>query len=68
MTKKEIKELASDKIYAKYLSVLRESLDPDPFWSIDKDRAKELHKTLDKEIEVYSYILSLIEKDNKLWE
>ena len=63
MTKKEIKEQASDKIYAKYLSSLRNSLDPDPYWSIDKDRANELRKCLDKDVEVYSYILSLIEKD-----
>ena len=59
----EIKERASDKIYAKYLDSLRESLDSDPYWSIDKDRANELKKCLDKEVEVYSYILSLIEKD-----
>jgi len=63
MTKKEIKEQASDKIYAKYLGSLRNSLDPDPYWSIDKDRANELRKCLDKDVEVYSYILSLIEKD-----
>jgi hypothetical protein len=61
----EIKERASDKIYAKYLSCLQESLDPNPYWSIDECRARELKKCLDKEIEVYSYILSLIEKDNK---
>jgi hypothetical protein len=66
MTEKEIKERASDKIYAKYLSLMQESLDPDPYWSIDKDRAKELKIAHDKEIEVYRYILSLIEKDNKL--
>jgi hypothetical protein len=66
MTKKEIKERASDKIYAKYLDSLREkNMGNDAFWSIDKDRARELKKCLDKEIEVYSYILSLIEKDNK---
>lgn len=67
MTKKEVKERASDKIYAKYLEVLREkNMGNDAFWSIDKDRANELKKCLDKEVEVYSYILSLIEKDNKL--
>jgi hypothetical protein len=63
MTENEIKERASDKIYAKYLDSLRESLDPDPYWSIDKDRANEFKKCIDKEVEVYSYILSLIEKD-----
>lgn len=66
MTKKEINERANDKIYAKYMGSLRERDTPNVFWSIDKDRANELKKCLDKEVEVYSYILSLIEKDNKL--
>ena len=44
----EIKERASDKIYAKYLNSLRESLDLDPYWSIDKDRANEFKKCIDK--------------------
>ena len=61
----EIKEQASDKIYSKYLCLMRESLDPNLFWSIDKDRAKELMVAHNKEVEIYSYILSLIEKDNK---
>jgi len=65
MTKKEVKEQASDKIYAKYLGSLRERDTADAFWSIDKDRANELRKCLDKDVEIYSYILSLIEKDNK---
>ena len=62
---KEIKERASDKIYAKYLEAMRESLNKESFWSIDKDRAKELRVCIERELEVYSYILSLIEKDNK---
>ena len=66
MTKKEIQERAKDKIWSKYFGLLNESLLEDPYWSIDKDRAKELKKAHMKEIEVYSYILSLIEKDNKL--
>jgi len=61
----DIKERASNKIYSTYSCLLRESLDPNLFWSIDKDRAKELMVAQNKEIEVYSYILSLIEKDNK---
>ena len=65
MTKKEIKEQANDKIYAKYLGSLRERDTADALWSIDKDRANELRKCLDKDVEIYSYILSLIEKDNK---
>lgn len=66
MTKKEIQERAKNKIWSKYFGLLNESLLEDPYWSIYKDRAKELKKARMKEIEVYSYILSLIEKDNKL--
>jgi hypothetical protein len=68
MTNEEIKERAKDKIWSKYLSLAREELlDPTvKYWSIDKERAKELNEAHSKEIEVYSYILSLIEKDNKL--
>lgn len=62
----DIKEQASDKIYSIYLGLMRESLNPDLFWSIDKERAKELMIAQNREIEIYSYILSLIEKDNKL--
>jgi hypothetical protein len=62
----KVKERASDKIYSIYLSKLRESLQPNKYWSIDPERAKELEKAFDKEVEVWSYILTLIEKDNKL--
>ena len=62
----DTKERASDKIYSIYMGLMRESLNPDLFWSIDKDRAKELIIAQNREIEIYSYILSLIEKDNKL--
>jgi hypothetical protein len=62
----EIKERASDKVYSIYLSKLRESLQPNKYWSIDPERAKELEKAFDKEVEMWSYILTLIEKDNKL--
>jgi hypothetical protein len=49
------------------MGLMRESLNPDLFWGIDKDRAKELMIAQNREIQVYSYILSLIEKDNRLW-
>jgi len=62
----EIKEAAYDKIYAVYLNLMRESLNLDKYWKVDPDRAIELEKSHDKEIQVYSYILSLIEKDNKI--
>ena len=65
MTKEEIKERAKDKIWAKYFHLLNESMASDLFWSVDKDRQKELREAHLKDLEVYSYILSLIEKDNK---
>jgi len=61
----EIKERADNKIYSIYLSKLRESLQPNKYWSIDPERAKELEKAFDKEMEVWNYVLTLIEKDNK---
>ena len=45
---------------------MRESLQLDKYWKVDPDRAIELEKAHDKEVAVYSYILGLIEKDNKL--
>ena len=68
MTNEELNELASNKIYSIYSGLLRqELLDPEiRYWSIDADRAKEINKSHTKEVEVWSYILTLIEKDNKL--
>ena len=63
---KEIREKAHNKVYAIYLNLIRESLQPDKYWKIDPDRAIELEKLHEKDVQVYSYILSLIEKDNKL--
>ncbi len=65
MTDQEIKECAHDKVYAIYLNIMRESLQLDRYWKVDPDRAVFLEKAHDKEVAVYSYILSLIEKDNK---
>jgi len=66
MMDKEIKEKAYDKIYAVYLNLMRESLQLDKYWKVDPDRAIELEKAHDRDVQMYSYILSLIEKDNKL--
>jgi hypothetical protein len=63
---KEIREKAHNKVYAIYLNLMRESLQPDKYWKINPDRAIELEKLHEKDVQVYSYILSLIEKDNKL--
>jgi hypothetical protein len=47
MTNKELKERADDKVYSIYLSKLRESLQPNKYWSIDPERAKELEKAFE---------------------
>jgi uncharacterized membrane protein len=64
--KEEIKEAAREKIEATLLVATMEADSPDLYWKIDKDRQLELNKRDKFEVEVWSYILSLIEKDNKL--
>ena len=66
MATKDIREEANNKIWSKYLMLNNESLNPNLFWSMDENRAKELMIAHNRELEIYSYILSLIEKDNKL--
>jgi len=62
-----VKETARDKIEAKLWVAEIEANSPDLYWKIDKERQIELNKRDKFEVEVWSYILSLIEKDNKLW-
>ena len=64
--KQEIKEAAREKIEATLFIAEIEANDPNLYWKIDKDRQLELNKRDKFEVEVWSYILSLIEKDNKL--
>lgn len=64
--KEEIKEAAREKIEATLLVATIEANDPNLYCKIDKDRQLELNKRDKFEVEVWSYILSLIEKDNKL--
>jgi hypothetical protein len=63
----KIKESARDKIEAKLWVAEIEANSPDLYWKIDKERQIELNKRDKFEVEVWSYILSLIEKDNRLW-
>jgi len=63
---KDIKEEAKNKIWSKYFGLLHESLDSNIYWKMDLDRQKELRERDLFELEVWSYILELIEKDNKL--
>jgi len=60
-----IKQRAFDKIGSMYLATVVRSEDLDPYWSIDLERAEGFKKRDLMDTEVYSYILTLIEKDRK---
>lgn len=62
----DIKERAYYKIKAKYEDAIHEVSAVDPYWSIDKERAEIFKQGQITEVSVYSYILTLIEKDNRL--
>jgi len=62
----EIKEAASMKVWSKLYSVIETVSDPEVYWKMDPDRQKELRERDIFEERVWSYILGLIEKDNKL--
>ncbi len=62
----EIKEAASMKVWAKLASMTMTVNDYDIYWKMDSDRQTELRERDVFEKEVWSYILGLIEKDNKL--
>jgi hypothetical protein len=61
-----VKIVAREKVKAKLFIATTEAADPQLYWKIDEDRRLELNKRDVFECEVWSYILSLIEKDNKL--
>jgi hypothetical protein len=62
----DIKERAYHKVKAKYEDAIHEVSAVDPYWSIDKERAEIFKQGQITEVSVYSYILTLIEKDNRL--
>ena len=64
--REEVKKAAQVKIQATLFVATVEANDPNLYWKIDKERQLELNKRDWFEVEVWSYILSLIEKDNKL--
>ena len=64
--KQKVKEAAREKIEATLFVATMEADSPDLYWKVDPDRQLELNKRDKFEVEVWSYILSLIEKDNKL--
>jgi len=64
--KDTVKETAREKIESCLIQATREANNPNMYWKVDKDRQLELNIRDRFEVEVWSYILSLIEKDNKL--
>lgn len=62
----KIKEAAANKISAHYAQAKRCAEDAGIYWKVEEDRRLELNKLDRFEVEVLSYILMLIEKDNKL--
>jgi len=62
----EIKEAASMKVWAKLSAMMEITTDPNIYWKMDIERQAQLRERDLFEQEVWSYILELIEKDNKL--
>jgi len=58
-----IKERAFDRIWASREIALINAQEQDPYWKIDPDRAFELSLSDTEDIEMWNYILTLIEKD-----
>ena len=66
MTHQELKELARDKVYSIYAVKHFKVDDKDPYWSVSDETKKSCKESDQRDLEAWSYILSLIEKDNKL--
>lgn len=62
----EIKEAASTKAEAKLAYITSIANDSDAYWKMDSDRQAQLKERDLFEQKVWSYILELIEKDNRL--
>jgi len=64
--KDTVKEAAREKIESCLIQATRDANDTGLYWKADEDRQLELNIRDKFEVEVWSYILTLIEKDNKL--
>lgn len=64
--KDTVKEAAREKIESCLIQATRDANDTGLYWKVDEDRRLELNIRDKFEVEVWSYILTLIEKDNKL--
>lgn len=62
----KVKKAAQEKIEATLFVATIEAGSPELYWKLEEERQLELNKRDQFEVEVWSYILSLIEKDNKL--
>jgi hypothetical protein len=63
----KVKEAASSMIESRLIQATRDADNPyGLYWKVDEDRQLELNIRDKFEVEVWSYILTLIEKDNKL--
>ena len=62
----DIKERAFNKIMSTYLMVKREDTSRYFSCGVSVEIATQMVKSHELEVEVYNYILGLIEKDNKL--
>ena len=65
MTRKELNELASNKIGSKLQVLLREDMEKYVNWGISSDTVKDMIESHKREVKVWSYIYQLIEQDNK---
>ena len=64
--KDRVKEAARERVESRLIQATREANNPNMYWKVDEDRRLELNIRDRFEVEVWSYILTLIEKDNKL--
>ena len=64
--KDKVKETAREKIESCLIQATRDANDTGLYWKVDEDRQLELNIRDKFEVEVWSYIFQLIEKDNKL--
>jgi hypothetical protein len=65
MDRKELNELASNKVGSKLQVLLREDMDKYVNWGIGSDTVKDMIESHKREVKVWSYIYQLIEQDNK---
>ena len=65
MDKKELNELASNKIGSKLQVLLREDMDKYVNWGISSETVEDMIESHKREVKIWSYIYQLIEQDNK---